>query len=88
MNPYSFNVSLLLQVTTILEESKTWAVFKEQKHDLFIKNTQVAGYLTGPTVGVAGYLTAGPSATLGSNPPTTEPPDEETVTSRDDVLVP
>jgi hypothetical protein len=29
----------------------------DQKHDLFISSTPVAGYLTGPTATVAGYLT-------------------------------
>lgn len=75
-----------LQVSSILNASKVWDTFREQKHDLFIKNTQVAGYLTGPTTGVAGYLTAGPSASLGNAPPPTEPPDEEH--TRDDVEVP
>lgn len=35
-----------------------WATYKDQKHDLFISDRNVAGYLTGP-MGVAGYLTQG-----------------------------
>ena len=73
---YTLDV-LLLQVNTLLEESTVWKEYKEQKHDLFLTSTQTAGYLTGP-VGVAGYLTAGPSttaSTMSGLPPPLEPPD-------------
>ena len=63
-----------------------WSEYKEQKHDLFLTNTQTAGYLTGP-VGVAGYLTAGPSTTAGTMsglPPPLEPPPDNTDTANDD----
>ena len=42
-----------------------WSAYKDQKHDLFISDTPVSGYLTGPT-GVAGYLTTGTSASAPS----------------------
>ncbi|XP_063063079.1 dnaJ homolog subfamily C member 13-like isoform X6 [Engraulis encrasicolus] len=50
------------QVNDILSRSNVWSAFKDQKHDLFISESQAAGYLTGP--GVAGYLTAGTGATV------------------------
>ncbi|XP_073686489.1 dnaJ homolog subfamily C member 13 isoform X1 [Garra rufa] len=50
------------QVNEILSRSTVWSAFKDQKHDLFISDSQVAGYLTGP--GVAGYLTAGSGSTV------------------------
>uniref|UniRef100_A0A3Q2XC25 DnaJ heat shock protein family (Hsp40) member C13 n=1 Tax=Hippocampus comes TaxID=109280 RepID=A0A3Q2XC25_HIPCM len=57
------------QVNEILAKSSVWSAFKDQKHDLFINESQTAGYLTGP--GVAGYLTAAGSGTtvLPSGPP-------------------
>uniref|UniRef100_A0A670YVE1 DnaJ heat shock protein family (Hsp40) member C13 n=1 Tax=Pseudonaja textilis TaxID=8673 RepID=A0A670YVE1_PSETE len=56
------------QVNEILSQSSIWSAFKDQKHDLFISETQTAGYLTGP--GVAGYLTAGrPSSVMPNVPP-------------------
>ncbi|KAF3827137.1 hypothetical protein GH733_002623 [Mirounga leonina] len=55
------------QVNEILSRSSVWSAFKDQKHDLFISETQTAGYLTGP--GVAGYLTAGTSSSVMSNLP-------------------
>ncbi|XP_077365120.1 dnaJ homolog subfamily C member 13 isoform X1 [Festucalex cinctus] len=57
------------QVNEILAKSSVWSAFKDQKHDLFINESQTAGYLTGP--GVAGYLTAAASGTtvLPSGPP-------------------
>ncbi|XP_031439701.1 dnaJ homolog subfamily C member 13 isoform X5 [Clupea harengus] len=55
------------QVNDILSRSTVWSAFKDQKHDLFISESQAAGYLTGP--GVAGYLTAGSGATVMSNVP-------------------
>ncbi|MGH0169474.1 UNVERIFIED_CONTAM: hypothetical protein FKN15_056901 [Acipenser sinensis] len=50
------------QVNEILSRSNVWSAFKDQKHDLFISESQTAGYLTGP--GVAGYLTAGTTSTV------------------------
>lgn len=55
------------QVNEILGKSTVWSAFKDQKHDLFISESQTAGYLTGP--GVAGYLTAGTGATVMSSVP-------------------
>ncbi|XP_064647249.1 dnaJ homolog subfamily C member 13-like isoform X1 [Lineus longissimus] len=60
------------EVNGILEKSTVWKDYRDQKHDLFISNTPVAGYLTGP--GVAGYLTAG--TTSANSMPTAPPPDE------------
>ncbi|XP_061777667.1 dnaJ homolog subfamily C member 13-like isoform X1 [Nerophis ophidion] len=57
------------QVNELLAKSAVWSAFKDQKHDLFISESQTAGYLTGP--GVAGYLTAAGSGTpvMPSVPP-------------------
>lgn len=59
-----------------------WSAYKDQKHDLFISDTPIAGYLTGPATGVAGYLTAGTStsSTSSSAPPplSNDPPDDHT----------
>ena len=58
-------------MNSILEASAVWSTFRDQNHDLFIQNTTVAGYLTGP-VATAGYLTAGPahqSTAAASAPP-------------------
>ncbi|MGH0172786.1 UNVERIFIED_CONTAM: hypothetical protein FKN15_063892 [Acipenser sinensis] len=35
------------QVNEILSRSNVWSAFKDQKHDLFISESQTAGYLTG-----------------------------------------
>lgn len=35
------------QVNEILAKSSVWSAFKDQKHDLFISESQTAGYLTG-----------------------------------------
>ena len=68
----------------MLEASPVWSAYKDQKHDLFISDTSISGYLTGPT-GVAGYLTAGTStsAPLTAPPPLKEPPDDTQVRSCD-----
>jgi len=34
-------------VNEILSRSSVWSAFKDQKHDLFISESQTAGYLTG-----------------------------------------
>ncbi|XP_069765063.1 dnaJ homolog subfamily C member 13 isoform X1 [Narcine bancroftii] len=63
------------QVNEILCRSSVWSAFKDQKHDLFISESQTAGYLTGP--GIAGYLTSGTmSPVISSGPP---PVDSEVV---------
>ncbi|EDQ93103.1 uncharacterized protein MONBRDRAFT_17362 [Monosiga brevicollis MX1] len=49
------------EVTVILDKCPWWAAYKDQRHDLFITNNKAAGYLTGPTAAVAGYLTAAPA---------------------------
>ncbi|CAG2229949.1 DNAJC13 [Mytilus edulis] len=61
------------QITGILEKSTVWRDYKDQKHDLFISDTPIAGYLTGPTgPSVAGYLTAGTRSTMPDQPPPTD----------------
>lgn len=56
------------RVTAILEKSSIWAEYKDQKHDLFITNSNISGYLTGvPTP--AGYLTLGSSNNIQAVPP-------------------
>lgn len=35
------------RVSHILNSSSIWAEFKDQKHDLFITDTNIRGYLTG-----------------------------------------
>lgn len=40
------------KINAILERSKVWADYKDQKHDLFISNTPIAGYLTGESQNV------------------------------------
>ncbi|CAG2170123.1 unnamed protein product, partial [Oppiella nova] len=58
------------QVNELLDKSMVWSEFRDQKHDLFISNSQIAGYLTGPTVQTAGYLTQGSSVNaMPSSPP-------------------
>lgn len=48
------------QISSILDQSQVWSEYKDQKHDLFITNTNIAGYLPAASVpGVAGYLTQG-----------------------------
>lgn len=51
----------ILQVNEILSRSSVWSAFKDQKHDLFISETQTAGYLTGeqslPIFGPESYWT-------------------------------
>ena len=44
------------QVSALLSASSTWAQYESQKHDLFIEDKPVAGYLTSQP-GTAGYLT-------------------------------
>ncbi|KAK6166630.1 hypothetical protein SNE40_023278 [Patella caerulea] len=58
------------QISEILEKSSVWKEYRDQRHDLFISDTNIAGYLTGPTgPSVAGYLTAGTRSTLPDAPP-------------------
>lgn len=35
------------QVSSLLEDSRVWKEYKDQKHDLFISSAPIAGYLTG-----------------------------------------
>lgn len=63
------------KVNSILEKSTVWLEYKDQKHDLFISSTPIAGYLTGGTPATAGYLTQGPSTKMNSAPPPIEKED-------------
>ncbi|XP_019866686.2 dnaJ homolog subfamily C member 13 [Aethina tumida] len=71
------------RVNSILEKSTIWAEYKDQKHDLFISNTPIAGYLTAGTPTSAGYLTQGPSAKVSVAPP---PVEKEDPTLRHNVI--
>jgi len=51
------DVALGPQVGQILDESTVWNTYRDQKHDLFITNQSVRGYLTGPVTATKGYLT-------------------------------
>jgi DnaJ family protein C protein 13 len=65
-------------VNEILDACAWWATYKDQRHDLFITQSSVAGYLTGPTAKVAGYLMAAPTtAAMGDEPPMEESDDDE-----------
>ncbi|XP_064598102.1 dnaJ homolog subfamily C member 13-like isoform X2 [Liolophura sinensis] len=58
------------QVTSMLDKSTVWKEYRDQKHDLFITDSNISGYLTGPTgPGVAGYLTAGTRTAMPDAPP-------------------
>ncbi|XP_031572111.1 dnaJ homolog subfamily C member 13-like [Actinia tenebrosa] len=61
------------EVNKILEASSIWASYRDQKHDLFISDRPIAGYLTG-SMGAAGYLTMGPNnpSNITSKPPPVE----------------
>ncbi|KAM7345045.1 receptor mediated endocytosis 8 isoform 2-T2 [Cochliomyia hominivorax] len=72
------------RVTQILLKHPVWAEFKDQRHDLFITDTNIRGYLTGinPT---AGYLTQGPAQNvevltspppIDRNDPSARPPED------------
>ncbi|XP_030761294.1 dnaJ homolog subfamily C member 13-like [Sitophilus oryzae] len=68
------------RVNAVLEKSSVWAEYKDQKHDLFIGSSNVAGYLTG-VPSSAGYLTQGPSNSVHIAPP---PVDKEDSTLKYD----
>ena len=38
---------LFFQVTSILEKFPVWKEFKDQKHDLFLTDRPISGYITG-----------------------------------------
>ncbi|CAB3992239.1 dnaJ homolog subfamily C member 13-like [Paramuricea clavata] len=67
------------KVLEILDKSEVWASYRDQKHDLFISDRNVAGYLTGP-MGVAGYLTQGAA---NSNAMPNKPPPIESILDDD-----
>lgn len=60
------------RVAHILNQNPVWAEYRDQKHDLFITDSNVRGYLTGAPNTTAGYLTQGPTKNvevLTSPPP-------------------
>ncbi|XP_050098670.1 dnaJ homolog subfamily C member 13 isoform X1 [Anopheles aquasalis] len=60
------------RVAHILNQNPIWAEYRDQKHDLFITDTDVRGYLMGAPNTTAGYLTQGPTKNvevLTSPPP-------------------
>ena len=69
-----------LKVNELLNKSPVWSAYKDQKHDLFITDNPIAGYLTSGVGGVAGYITAGTgigaSGIPSAPPPLKEPPDD------------
>ncbi|GIY06445.1 dnaJ homolog subfamily C member 13 [Caerostris darwini] len=60
------------QIIEQLDKSEVWAEYKNQKHDLFISETQTSGYLTGGAPSVAGYLTQGSMKAMSNVPPPLE----------------
>ncbi|KAK7507621.1 hypothetical protein BaRGS_00001556 [Batillaria attramentaria] len=63
------------RVTEILDKSPVWKEYRDQRHDLFISDSNISGYLTGPAgPSVAGYLTAGSMrSTMPDAPPPLDP---------------
>lgn len=55
------------RVSELLKDSTIWASYKDQKHDLFLSDSQISGYLQGPAT--AGYLTQGNITSMPSAPP-------------------
>ena len=56
------------QVSGLLQASSVWSQYESQKHDLFIEDKPVAGYLTSQP-GTAGYLTMSRSVMPSVPPP-------------------
>jgi len=67
------------KVEAVLKKAPWWATYKDQRHDLFITTNTTAGYLTGPTATVAGYLMSGSanSAAISDTPPELDVPDDK-----------
>jgi DnaJ family protein C protein 13 len=60
------------EVDAILSKSDVWLQYRDQKHDLFLSDRPIAGYLTGSSTStVAGYLTQGSltKSTIPTSPP-------------------
>ena len=70
------------QVSSLLQASTVWAQYESQKHDLFIEDKPVAGYLTSQPQ-TAGYLTMNRQA-MPSVPPPIETNDN---TDQDNLLM-
>lgn len=65
------------RVIELLDKSAVWKEYKDQRHDLFISDNPISGYLTAGAPSVAGYLTAGSMKTATSDvPPPIEHHDE------------
>ncbi|KFB50438.1 AGAP005771-PA-like protein [Anopheles sinensis] len=68
----SANLTYGDRVTHLLNQNPIWAEYRDQRHDLFITDTDVRGYLMGAPTTTAGYLTQGPTKNvevLTSPPP-------------------
>ena len=63
-----FNKYIVNKVESILNKSKIWKDYKDQKHDLFISNTTAIGYLTNSVPSVAGKLLSSIKILLFYNP--------------------
>jgi DnaJ family protein C protein 13 len=59
------------EIQAMLSKSDIWAQYRDQKHDLFLSDKPVAGYLTSSGSSVSGYLTQG---SLSKNSIPTSPP--------------
>ena len=70
------------RVSSLLQASTVWAQYESQKHDLFIEDKPVAGYLTSQPQ-TAGYLTMSRQA-MPSVPPPIETNDN---TDQDNLLM-
>ncbi|GFR63073.1 LOW QUALITY PROTEIN: DnaJ-like protein subfamily C member 13 [Elysia marginata] len=57
------------RVIEILDKSSVWKEYKDQRHDLFISDNPISGFLTAGAPSVAGYLTAGSMKTAASDVP-------------------
>ena len=64
------------QVSRILQSSKVWNDYKDQRHDLFIQTSSHMQAITGGSAGpqIAGYLTSSASTTTNSRQNSTIPP--------------
>jgi DnaJ family protein C protein 13 len=60
------------EVEAILAKSEVWKQYRDQKHDLFLSDKPIAGYLGSSSSSVAGYLTQGAmskSSSIPNSPP-------------------
>ncbi|XP_065200940.1 dnaJ homolog subfamily C member 13 isoform X2 [Planococcus citri] len=65
----SYSITYGNSVISILDKSPIWSTYREQKHDLFITNSNALPYLTGGLPTNGGYLTQGNASVIPSGPP-------------------